>query len=79
MFKIKPAVDDFSHRASNFTYICITQGKVTIQFAAISAQKWKLFPRVIQIYTKFANFTGLYFPYFTTFRHQTLPFVLPTA
>ena len=28
----------------------------------------------MQIYTKFANFTGLYFPHFTTFRNQTLQF-----
>jgi hypothetical protein len=26
----------------------------------------------MQIYTKFANFTGLYFPHFTTIRNQTL-------
>jgi hypothetical protein len=30
--------------------------------------------RVMQIYTKFANFTGLYFPHFTRFRNQTLKF-----
>jgi hypothetical protein len=29
---------------------------------------WYIFPRVIQINTKFANFAGLYFPHFTTFR-----------
>jgi hypothetical protein len=28
----------------------------------------------MQIYTKFANFAGLYFPHFTTFRNQTLQF-----
>jgi hypothetical protein len=28
----------------------------------------------MQIYTKFANFTGLYFPHFTTIRNQTLQF-----
>jgi hypothetical protein len=27
-----------------------------------------------KIYTKFANFTGLYFPHFTTIRNQTLQF-----
>ena len=38
------------------------------------AQIWCIFPRVIQINTKFANFVGLYFPHFTTFRGQTLQF-----
>ena len=33
-----------------------------------------IFTRVIQIYTKFANFTGLYFPHFTTIRNQILQF-----
>ena len=32
------------------------------------------FPRVIQIYTKFANFTGIYFPHFTTIRNEILQF-----
>jgi hypothetical protein len=32
------------------------------------------FPRLMQIYTKFANFTGLYFTHFTTIRNQTLQF-----
>ena len=32
------------------------------------------FPCVIQKYTKFAIFTGLHFPHFTTFRNQTLQF-----
>ena len=31
-------------------------------------------PRIIQIYRNFANFARLYFPYFTTFRHQTLQY-----
>ena len=35
---------------------------------------WCIFPCVIQINTKFANFIGLYFPHFTTFRNQTLQF-----
>ena len=30
-----------------------------------------LFSRVIQQYTTFANFTGLYFPHFTIFYNQT--------
>jgi hypothetical protein len=33
-----------------------------------------VFPRVIQINTKFANFVELYFSHFTTFRGQTLQF-----
>jgi hypothetical protein len=33
-----------------------------------------IFTRAIQIYTKFANFTGLYFPQFTTIHNQTLQF-----
>jgi hypothetical protein len=32
------------------------------------------FSGVILKCSKFANFTGLYFPYFTTFRNQTLQF-----
>ena len=35
-------------------------------------EKWLFFSGVMQIYTKFANFTGLYFPHFTTIRNQTL-------
>jgi hypothetical protein len=31
-------------------------------------------PQVIQIYTEFANFTGLYFLHFTTFSNQSLHF-----
>ena len=34
-------------------------------------KKWYFFPRVIQICTKSGNFAQLYFPHFTTFRHQT--------
>ena len=37
-------------------------------------KKWLFFPRVISIYTKFANFTGLYFPHLKTIRNQTLQF-----
>ena len=33
----------------------------------ILVQQAELFPQVIQIYTKFVNFTSLYFSYFTTF------------
>jgi DNA-directed RNA polymerase len=47
--------------------------EVTLQFSN-SAQMWCIFPRVIQINTNFANFAGLYFPHFTTFRNQTLQF-----
>ncbi len=36
--------------------------------------KWYKFLHVIQKYTKFAKFAGLYFPHFTTFRDQTLQF-----
>ena len=37
--------------------------------------KMVIFPaRIIQIYTKSANFTVLYFPHFTTIRNQTLQF-----
>ena len=51
----------------------LREEKVTI-FAKISAQKCSLFPRVIQIHTKFANFARLYFPYYALFRHQTWQF-----
>ncbi len=37
-------------------------------------QKWCKFLHVIQKYTKFAKFAGLYFPHFTTFRDKTLQF-----
>ena len=42
--------------------------------APLLAQMWCIFPCIIQINTKFANFAGLYFPHFTTFRNQTLQF-----
>ena len=32
----------------------------------------KTYSRRFTVYTKFANFTGLYFPHFTTIRNQTL-------
>jgi hypothetical protein len=35
---------------------------------------WYIFPRVIQLNTKLANFEWLYFAHFTTFRNQTLQF-----
>ena len=47
--------------------ICITLRKIYHFLGNFSSK----FPRVIQRYSKFANFTGLYFPYFTIFRHQT--------
>ena len=34
---------------------------------ALSVQMWCIFPRVIQINTKFSNFTRLYFPHFKHF------------
>jgi hypothetical protein len=42
------------------------------EFAPLSSQMWCIFPRVIQINTKLANFARLYLPHFTTFRDQTL-------
>ena len=48
---------------ANFVYICIARGKVAI-FAAILAQKWQLFPRVIQIYSKFTNLKRAIFSVF---------------
>ena len=47
---------------------------IRTEFAPLPAQMWCIFPRVIQINTKFANFRGLYFPHFTTFHGQTLQF-----
>ena len=44
------------------------------KFPPLSAQKWCKFLCVIQKYTKFVKFAGLYFPHFTTFRDQTLQF-----
>ena len=45
-------------------------GKITI----FEPEVVILTARIIQIYTKFANFTGLYFLHFTTFHNQTMPF-----
>jgi hypothetical protein len=42
--------------------------------ATLSAQKWFIFPCIILKYSKFSNFTGLYFPYFTIFCHQIWQF-----
>jgi hypothetical protein len=36
--------------------------------------KMVIFPRAMQMCTKFANFTGLYLTHFTTIRNQTLQF-----
>ena len=55
---------------ANFVYICITCGK-SYHFWAEIVAKMVTFPRVIQTYTHFAQ---LYFPYFTSFCHQTLQF-----
>jgi hypothetical protein len=53
---------------ANFVLIFITHGKMHQHLG----RKWCIFPCVIQINTKFANFVGIYFPHFTTFRNQTL-------
>ena len=45
-----------------------------IIFQVLLSRKWCIFSRVILKYSKFANFTGLYFSCFTTFRNQTLQF-----
>ena len=44
------------------------------KFAPLLSRKWCKFLHIIQKYTKFAKFAGLYFPHFTTFRDQTLQF-----
>jgi hypothetical protein len=61
---------DSPARFANFVLICITRGKMH----HIWAESGAFSPCVIQINTKFANFAGLYFPHFTTFRCQTLQF-----
>jgi hypothetical protein len=53
---------------SNFVYFCIACGNCYTTFG----QKMVAISARIQKYTKFANFAGLYFPHFTTFRNQTL-------
>ena len=53
----------------NFVYICITRVKSYHFCAKVAA---KMVPARNTNTYKFANFAGLYFPYFTTFRHQTL-------
>ena len=40
------------------------------------ARKSCIFPHVILKYSKFANFTGLYFSFFTTFRSQSPNFAI---
>jgi hypothetical protein len=55
---------------ANFDILVLRAEKCT----PLSARKWRIFPRVILKYSKFANFTGLYFPYFTTFCNQILQF-----
>jgi hypothetical protein len=53
----------------------VKYGKYSPVKLANLSRKWCIFPRVILKYSKFANFTRLYFPYFTTFRnHETLQF-----
>ena len=47
---------------------------VTLAPGFASSRKRYNFLCVIQKYTKFANFAGLYFSHFTTFRDQTLQF-----
>ena len=49
-------------KSAHFIYVCITRGKT--------------FPRVIQIYPKFASFVGVYFPVFTAFPSQTFAVLL---
>ena len=57
-------------RSSQILYIfALRAGKISI-----FEPKVVILPRVIQIYTKFANFTGLYFLHFTTFSNQSLQF-----
>jgi hypothetical protein len=46
--------------------------KITLQCLQILYTFVLQFSHAIQKYTKFANFARLYFPYFTTFRNQTL-------
>ena len=61
---------------ANFVYICITRGKSYHFLSRNCRENGNFFPRVIQIHTRFANFARLYFPYFTTFRHQTSQFYM---
>ena len=49
-------------------YIFVLRAEKVTNFGLGLPRKWQLFPRVIQIFTKFANFAG---PYFTTFCHPT--------
>ena len=56
-------------KIANFVYFCITHGKLI----PTSRKRYQFSVRNTKD-TKFANFTGLYFPHSTTFRDQTLPF-----
>ena len=56
---------------ANFVYFCITREKALPHFPIVHGSAF-LF--VIQKYTKFANFIGLYFPHFTIFWNQTSQF-----
>ena len=53
---------------ANFLYFCSTQEKVLPHAFPHSGNA---FPCAIQKYTKFASFTGLYFPHFKVFYIQT--------
>ena len=69
---VKNYVDNIALRSSHILYIFVLRAiKITIFEPEVV-----IFPACntstnIQ-YTKFANFAGLYFPHFTTFRNQTL-------
>ena len=65
-------LDKFSqkyHHSLNFL-ISVLRGQNWYHFSDIGIN----FGRVIQKYRKFANFAGLYFRHFTTFRNETLEF-----
>jgi hypothetical protein len=68
MYFVKPG----KYSLANFVYVCILRAEIITIFVSkmitISARNANL------IITEYANFARLYFPYFTTFRNQSLQF-----
>ena len=52
-------------------FVCLYYARKSLPF---SPQMWKTFPRVIQIYPKFANFVGMFFRYLQHFPAKLLQF-----
>ena len=62
--------EDIALQISRILYTFVLRTEICTTFEP----KVCKFLHIIQKYTKFAKFAGLYFPHFTTFRDQTLQF-----